>query len=43
MINIAGIGIGSQGGADIQQICSPDIPIVKPQRNYNGSPKTKSR
>jgi predicted dehydrogenase len=40
MINVAGIGVGSQGGGDIQQICSPDVPIVRPQRNSNGTPMT---
>ena len=40
MINVAGIGVGSQGGGDIQQICSPDVPIVRPQRNMNGTPMT---
>ena len=43
MINVAGIGVGSQGGGDIQQICSPDVPIVRPQRNSNGSPMTKEQ
>ena len=43
MINVAGIGVGSQGGGDIQQICTPDVPIVRPQRNYNGSPLTKEQ
>lgn len=40
LINVAGIGVGSQGGGDIQQICTPDVPIVRPQRNFNGSPLT---
>ncbi|NLJ42773.1 MAG: Gfo/Idh/MocA family oxidoreductase [Bacteroidales bacterium] len=43
LINVAGIGIGSQGGGDIQQICSPDVPIVRPQRNSNGTPMTKEQ
>jgi len=43
MLNIAGIGVGSQGGGDIQQICTPDVPIVRPQRNYNGTPLTKEQ
>jgi hypothetical protein len=43
MINLAGIGVGSQGGGDIQQICSPDVPIVRPQRNMNGTPMTKEQ
>jgi len=41
MINVAGIGVGSQGGGDIQQIATPDVPIVRPQRNSNGTPMTK--
>ena len=43
LLNIAGIGIGSQGGGDIQQICTPDVPIVRPQRNFNGTPMTKEQ
>ena len=43
MINVAGIGVGSQGGGDIQQICSPDVPIVRPQRNSNGTAMTKEQ
>jgi len=27
MINVAGIGISSQGSLDIQQIATPDVPI----------------
>ena len=30
MVNIAGIGVGAQGGGDIQNIASPDVPIVRP-------------
>jgi len=43
MINVAGIGVGSQGGGDIQQICSPEVPIARPQRNSNGTPMTKEQ
>lgn len=43
LINVAGIGVGSQGGGDIQQICSPDVPIVRPMRNNNGTPLTKEQ
>lgn len=43
LINVAGIGVGSQGGGDIQQICSPDVPIERPQRNSNGTPMTKEQ
>lgn len=27
MVNLAGIGVGSQGGSDIQNIATPDVPI----------------
>ncbi len=40
MINVAGIGVGSQGGGDIQQIASPDEPIIRPQRSMTGMPLT---
>ncbi len=43
MINVAGIGVGSQGGGNIQQIATPDIPIVRPMRNMNGTPMTKEQ
>lgn len=43
LINVAGIGIGSQGGGDIQQICTPDVPIVRPNRNSNGTALTKEQ
>jgi predicted dehydrogenase len=43
LLNVAGIGVGSQGGGDIQQVCSPDVPIVRPQRNFDGSPLTKEQ
>jgi predicted dehydrogenase len=43
LINVAGIGVGSQGGGDIQQICSPDVPIVRPMRNMNGTPLTEEQ
>lgn len=43
LLNVAGIGVGAQGGGDIQQICSPDVPIVRPQRNSNGTPMTKEQ
>lgn len=42
-INVAGIGVGAQGGGDIQNICSPDIPIVRPQRSATGQPYTKEQ
>ncbi|MDR0995248.1 MAG: Gfo/Idh/MocA family oxidoreductase [Tannerella sp.] len=31
MVNLAGIGIGGQGGSDIQNIATPDVPI-KPRK-----------
>jgi len=31
MVNLAGIGVGSQGGGDIQQIATPDVPIQRRQ------------
>ena len=43
LINVAGIGVGSQGGGDIQQIATPDVPIVRPRRNSNGTPMTKEQ
>jgi predicted dehydrogenase len=43
LLNVAGIGVGSQGGGDIQQVCSPDVPIVRPQRNFDGTPMTKEQ
>ncbi len=29
MINVAGIGLGNQGGSDIQNIATPDVPIKR--------------
>jgi predicted dehydrogenase len=43
LLNVAGIGVGSQGGGDIQQISSPDVPIVRPSRNSNGTPMSKEQ
>ncbi len=40
-VNVAGIGVGSQGGGDIRQLCTPDVPIVTPNRKFNGQPYTK--
>ena len=31
MVNLAGIGVGAQGGSDIQNIASPDVPIQRRQ------------
>ena len=35
MVNVAGIGLGNQGGSDIQNIATPDVPI-KPRRGLPG-------
>jgi len=40
MINVAGIGIGARGQADIQGIADPDVPIVRPARTNTGQPYT---
>ncbi|NOR34809.1 MAG: twin-arginine translocation signal domain-containing protein, partial [Bacteroidales bacterium] len=29
MVNVAGIGLGNQGGSDIQNIATPDVPIKR--------------
>lgn len=42
-VNVAGIGVGAQGGGDIQQICSPEMPVVRPQRTATGQPYTKEQ
>jgi predicted dehydrogenase len=41
MVNVAGIGIGSRGGQDIQQICDPDVPIER-NRPSGGSTRRRS-
>mgnify|MGYP001585901597 CR=1 FL=1 len=41
MLNIAGIGIGARGAADIRGLCDPDVPIVAPQRTSTGQPFSK--
>ncbi len=35
LVNLAGIGIGSQGGGDIQNIATPDVPIQR-RMGYSG-------
>jgi predicted dehydrogenase len=35
MVNLAGIGVGSQGGGDIQNIATPDVPIER-RRGFSG-------
>jgi predicted dehydrogenase len=35
MVNLAGIGVGSQGGGDIQNIATPDVPIQR-RRGFSG-------
>jgi predicted dehydrogenase len=37
-VNVAGIGIGARGAADIRGLCDPDVPIVNPQRSSTGQP-----
>ncbi len=37
-VNVAGIGIGARGAADIRGLCDPDVPIVAPQRTSTGQP-----
>lgn len=39
-VNVAGIGVGAQGGGDIQQIATPDVPVVRPARSSSGIPLT---
>ncbi|MBN1340355.1 MAG: Gfo/Idh/MocA family oxidoreductase [Bacteroidales bacterium] len=43
MVNVAGIGVGAQGGGDIQQVCSPDEAVIRPQRTSTGQPYTKEQ
>ena len=43
MINVAGIGIGARGAADVQGIADPDIPLERPQRTSTGQPFTKEQ
>ena len=31
MVNVAGIGLGNQGGSDIRNIATPDVPIGRGQ------------
>lgn len=38
MINVAGIGIGARGAADVRGIADPDVPIVSPARTNTGKP-----
>ena len=40
-VNVAGIGIGARGAADIRGLCDPDVPIVNPQRTSTGQPFSK--
>ena len=40
-VNIAGIGIGARGAADIRGLCDPEVPIVTPQRTSTGQPFSK--
>ena len=38
MVNVAGIGVGAQGGFDIQRIADPEVPIERPMRSNTGQP-----
>jgi len=40
-VNVAGIGIGARGAANLRGLCDPDVPIVNPQRTGTGQPLTK--
>jgi len=40
MVNVAGIGVGARGLADITGICDSDVPIARPQRSSTGLPFT---
>ena len=40
MVNVAGIGVGAQGGLDIQRIANPDVAIERPLRSATGQPYT---
>ena len=40
-VNVAGIGIGARGAADIRGICDPEVPIVTPARTNTGQPFSK--
>jgi predicted dehydrogenase len=40
MINVAGIGIGARGAADVRGVADPDVPIVSPARSSTGIPYT---
>ncbi len=37
-VNVAGIGIGARGAANLRGLCDPDVPIVNPQRTSTGQP-----
>jgi predicted dehydrogenase len=40
-VNVAGIGIGARGAADLRGLCDPDVPIVTPMRTSTGQPYSK--
>ena len=40
-VNVAGIGIGARGAANLRGLCDPDVPIVNPQRTSTGQPLSK--
>lgn len=35
-VNVAGIGIGARGAANLRGLCDPDVPIETPQRTSTG-------
>jgi predicted dehydrogenase len=43
MINIAGIGIGAQGGVDLLQVSNGDVDVAKPPRTNTGQPLSKEQ
>jgi predicted dehydrogenase len=40
-VNLAGIGIGARGAANLRGLCDPEVPIVNPQRTSTGQPLSK--
>lgn len=40
-VNVAGIGIGARGAANLRGLCDPEVPIVTPPRTSTGQPLSK--
>jgi len=40
-VNVAGIGIGARGAANLRGLCDPEVPIVTPMRTSTGQPLSK--